>query len=77
VGSIPSIKMQVSTTLILIFMEIMVVCILNYALNLGGFFLREVGTQLLFETIHGGIAVYYIIGLRQCMPLCIPSSCCW
>ena len=72
-GSIPSIKMQVSTTLILILMEIMVVCILNYALNLGGFFLRELGTQLLFETIHGGIAVYYIIGLRQCMPLWIPS----
>ena len=44
VGRIPSLKMQISTTLILILQEIMVVCILNYALNLGGFFLRELGT---------------------------------
>ena len=42
-GRIPSIKMQVSTTLILIHQEIIVVCILNYALNLGRFFLRELG----------------------------------
>ena len=55
--------MQVSTTLILILQDIMVVCILN----LSGFFLKELGTQLLFETIHVGIAVYYSIGLRQCM----------
>ena len=62
-GHIPLIKMQVSTTLILILQDIMVVCILN----LSGFFLKELGTQLLFETIHVGIAVYYSIGLRQCM----------
>ena len=61
VGHIPSLKMQISTTLILILQEIRVVCILNYALNLGGFFLRELGTQLQFETIQGGIAVYYIM----------------
>ena len=34
-------KMQVSHTLILALKEIMVMCILNHALNLGGFFLRE------------------------------------
>ena len=49
VGRIPLLKMQVSTTLILILQEIMVVCILNYALSLGGFFLRELGTPLLFD----------------------------
>ncbi len=41
--------MQVSPNLILILQEIMVVCILNYALNLGGFFLRELETQLQFD----------------------------
>ena len=49
VGRIPSLKMQVSPILILILQEIMVVCILNYALSLGGFFLRELGTPLLFD----------------------------
>ena len=49
VGRIPLLKMQVSTTLILILQEIMVVCILNYALSLGGFLLRELGTPLLFD----------------------------
>ena len=67
VGCIPSQKMQISTTLILILQEIMVVCILNYALNLGGFFLRELGTQLLFETIQGGIAVYYSTTVVICI----------
>ena len=67
VGRIPSLKMQISTTLILILQEIMVVCILNYALNLGGFFLRELGTQLLFETIQGGIAVYYSTTVVICI----------
>ena len=42
-------KMLVSSTLILTLQEIMVVCILNHALNLGGFFLRESGIQLLFN----------------------------
>ena len=39
-------KMQVSSTLILTLQEIMVVCIMNHALNLGGFFLRESGLLL-------------------------------
>ena len=81
VGRIPSLKMQISTTLILILQEIMVVCILNYALNLVGFFLRELGTQLLFETIQGGIAVYYsttvvicILGLGNACPSGYPLA---
>jgi hypothetical protein len=49
VGFIPLLKMQVSPILILILQEIMVVCILNYALRLGGFFLRKLRTQLLFD----------------------------
>ena len=42
-------KMQVSPILILILQEIMVVCILNHTLSLGGFFLLELGTQLEFD----------------------------
>ena len=49
VGDIPLLKMQVSPTLILTLQEIMVVCILNHALNLGGFFLWELRTLLLFD----------------------------
>ena len=73
--------MQISTTLILILQEILVVCNLNFALNLGGFFLRELGTQLLFETIQGGIAVYYsttvvicILGLANACPSGYPLA---
>ena len=46
---ISSLKMQVSPTLILTLQEIIVECTLTLALNLGGFFLRELGTQLLFD----------------------------
>ena len=42
---IPSLKMQIIPILILILQEF----ILNYALSLGGFFLRELGTPYLFD----------------------------